>query len=85
MDSGITDIGIVVGDTKDAIKQELGDGSKFGAQFTYIEQKEPLGLAHAVLISEQFMNEEPFLMYLGDNIVQNGVQTFVDDFKNNQR
>ncbi len=84
IEAGITDIGIIVGDTRDAIKSELGDGSQFGARFTYLEQDEPLGLAHAVLIAEEFMNGESFLMYLGDNIVQNGVSAFVNDFTANQ-
>lgn len=82
--AGITDIGIIVGDTKREIMSALGDGSRFGAQFTYIEQDQPLGLAHAVLIAEEFMAGESFLMYLGDNIVQNGVATFVEDFTQNR-
>ena len=81
--AGITEIGIIVGDTKDAIMTELGDGSQFGAHFTYIEQDAPRGLAHAVLISEEFMNGDSFLMYLGDNIVRSGVSTFVKEFQNN--
>lgn len=84
IEAGITDIGIIVGDTRNEIRTELGDGSKFGAKFTYIEQDEPLGLAHAVLIAEEFMAGEPFLMYLGDNLVQNGVKTFVEDFRANR-
>jgi len=84
IEAGITDIGIVVGDTRAEIRSELGDGSQFGAKFTYIEQEEPLGLAHAVLIAEEFMDGDSFLMYLGDNLVQNGVKTFVDDFKANR-
>jgi glucose-1-phosphate thymidylyltransferase len=84
VEAGITEIGIIVGDTKDAIKAELGDGSQFGAQFTYIEQDAPRGLAHAVLIAEEFMNGDSFLMYLGDNIVRSGVSTFVKEFQDNR-
>lgn len=80
VEAGITEIGIIVGDTKAEIKKALGDGSKFGARFTYIEQDAPRGLAHAVMIAEEFMAGESFLMYLGDNIVQNGVTTVVQDF-----
>ena len=83
VESGITEIGIIVGDTKDAIIEELGDGSQFGAKFTYIEQDAPRGLAHAVLIAEEFMNGDSFLMYLGDNIVRSGVSTFVQEFNEN--
>lgn len=84
IEAGITDIGIIVGDTRNEIRTELGDGSQFGARFTYIEQDEPLGLAHAVLIAEEFMDGDSFLMYLGDNLVQNGVKTFVEDFTANR-
>jgi glucose-1-phosphate thymidylyltransferase len=79
--AGITDIGIIVGDTKDDIIAELGDGSTFGATFTYIPQDAPRGLAHAVMIAEEFMNGESFLMYLGDNIVRSGVANLVRQFK----
>jgi len=84
IESGIREIGIIVGDTRDEVRTELGDGSQFGVEFTYIEQDEPLGLAHAVLLAEEFMDGDSFLMYLGDNIVQNGVKAFVDDFKLHQ-
>ena len=82
IEAGITDIGIIVGDTKKDIIDNLGDGSQFGARFTYIEQDAPRGLAHAVMIAEEFMNGDSFLMYLGDNVVQDGVKNFVHDFKN---
>jgi glucose-1-phosphate thymidylyltransferase len=78
--AGIRDIGIVVGDTRDEIKAAVGDGSKFGATVTYIEQDAPRGLAHAVLISESFMANEPFVMYLGDNLLNRGINEFVDEF-----
>lgn len=84
LEAGIREIGIIVGDTREEVQAELGTGHQFGAEFTYIPQDEPLGLAHAVLLAEEFMDGDSFLMYLGDNIVQNGVKTFVEDFKVHQ-
>lgn len=80
MDAGITDIGIVVGDTKEDIKKAVGDGSAWGVSITYIEQDEPSGLAHAVLISEGFLKNEPFVMYLGDNLILGGIKELVREF-----
>jgi glucose-1-phosphate thymidylyltransferase len=79
--AGITDIGVVVGDTKEEIQAALGDGSRFGARIRYIEQDAPRGLAHAVLISEPFLRGEPFVMYLGDNVIADGITALVDDFR----
>ncbi|MEW6097354.1 MAG: glucose-1-phosphate thymidylyltransferase [bacterium] len=79
----ITEIGIIVGDTKNEIKAACQDGSKWGVKITYIEQEAPLGLAHAVKISQDFLKNEPFIMYLGDNIVKDGVVQFVEEFKAN--
>src|SRR5438128_5760561 len=67
---GIRHIGIVVGDTHQEIREAVGDGGRFGVRVTYLQQEAPLGLAHAVLISEAFMAGEPFVMYLGDNLVR---------------
>ena len=80
-EAGIEDIGIVVGDTKDEIKEAAGDGSRWGLRITYIEQEAPLGLAHAVKISEGFLGDEPFVMYLGDNILKSGIKSLVEEFK----
>jgi glucose-1-phosphate thymidylyltransferase len=80
-DAGITDIGVIVGDTADEVRAALGDGSDWGAAITYIPQEAPLGLAHAVKISEEYMAGEPFVMYLGDNLIANGITTFVDEFR----
>lgn len=80
-EAGIKDIGIVVGDTKDEIKEAAGDGSRWGLRITYIEQETPLGLAHAVKISEGFLGDEPFVMYLGDNILKSGIKSLVEEFK----
>ena len=79
--AGIRRIGVVVGETKDEIQEALGDGSRFGAEFTYIEQAEPLGLAHAVLISELFLRGEPFVMYLGDNLIADGIASLVEEYR----
>jgi len=80
-DAGITDIGIIVGDTWKEIQEEAGDGTRFGVKITYIRQEAPLGLAHAVLTAEEFLGDEPFVMYLGDNIIKNGIRDLVDDFR----
>jgi glucose-1-phosphate thymidylyltransferase len=80
VEAGIRDIGIVVGDTQAEIREAVGDGSRFGARVTYIEQDAPRGLAHAVLISEAFVAGEPFVMYLGDNLLSRGIRRFVEEF-----
>ncbi|MEM9290895.1 MAG: glucose-1-phosphate thymidylyltransferase [Acidobacteriota bacterium] len=79
--AGITEIGIVVGETKDEIRAAVGDGSAFGAKVTYIEQDAPRGLAHAVMIAEDFLGEDPFVMYLGDNLIAGGITSLVDEFR----
>src|SRR5436853_5943506 len=77
----ITRIGIIVGDTRREIKAAVGDGSRFGARVTYIEQEAPLGLAHAVLIAEAFLAGSPFVMYLGDNLIAGGITSLVEEFR----
>ena len=79
--AGIQEIGVVVGDTREEIQAALGDGSRFGARITYIEQDAPRGLAHAVLISEKYLRGEPFVMYLGDNVIADGITTLVDAYR----
>lgn len=79
-DAGITDIGIIVGDTKDEVKDAVGNGDSWGLHITYIEQEEPAGLAHAVLISEGYLKGEPFVMYLGDNLILGGIKELVEEF-----
>ena len=78
---GITDLGIVVGDTGKEIEKSIGDGSQWNADITYIHQEEPLGLAHAVLISESFLGQEKFVMYLGDNMFEDSLHEVVEDFE----
>ena len=78
---GITDLGIVVGDTAKEIEESVGNGSQWNADITYIHQEEPLGLAHAVLISEPFLGQEKFIMYLGDNMFEDSLHEVVKDFE----
>jgi len=80
VEAGVTDIGIVVGDTAAEIEAAVGDGSKWGAKVTYIEQEDPLGLAHAVLISEQYLANDKFVMFLGDNVLEGGIASLVRQF-----
>lgn len=80
-DAGIREVGIVVGDTQQEIRSACGDGSQWDVHITYLPQDAPLGLAHAVKISEEFMAGEPFVMYLGDNLVKEGVTGFVQAFQ----
>jgi glucose-1-phosphate thymidylyltransferase len=79
-DAGIRDIGIVVGDTQAEIRAAVGDGSRWGVRVTYIEQDAPRGLAHAVKISRGFIGTDPFVMYLGDNLLNKGITEFVKEF-----
>ena len=80
-DAGIGDIGIVVGDTEAEIRAAVGDGSAFGVRVTYIRQDAPLGLAHAVKVSHSFLGDDTFVMYLGDNLVIDGIRPLVDEFR----
>jgi len=79
--AGIKDIGIVLGPIKEGVRELIGDGSKFGVRVTYIEQGEPRGLAHAVKVSRDFLGEEPFVMYLGDNLLKSGIGALLEIFK----
>src|SRR3954464_6941399 len=79
--AGIREFGIVVGDTRDEIIAAVGDGSRWGVDVTSIPQDEPLGLAHCVLIARDFLGDDDFVMYLGDNMIQQGVAEFVDRFE----
>ena len=83
-DAGVKEIGIILGPMNETIKESIGDGSKFGVKVTYIDQPEPKGLAHAVLVAEDFLRDEPFVMYLGDNLLRRGIKYLVDDFKSSK-
>jgi glucose-1-phosphate thymidylyltransferase len=78
--AGIRDVGIVVGETHEEIRRAVGDGSQWSVNVTYIPQDAPRGLAHAVGISQPFIGESPFVMYLGDNLLNKGLKPFVDQF-----
>lgn len=79
--AGITEIGVIVGDTRAEVMAALGDGSTFGARVTYIPQDAPLGLAHCVLIAGDFLGDDDFVMYLGDNLLEQDLAAFVRAFE----
>ncbi len=79
--AGITEIGVIVGDTRDEVMGALGDGSAFGASITYVSQDAPLGLAHCVLIAREFLGDDDFVMYLGDNLLEQDLGAFVEAFE----
>ena len=79
--AGIEEVGIIVGDTHAEIEAAVGDGERFGLRVTYIRQEAPLGLAHAVLTAEEFLGDSPFVMYLGDNLLRDGIADLVGDFR----
>jgi glucose-1-phosphate thymidylyltransferase len=85
VEAGITEIGVIIApETGEEIEQAAGDGSAFGASITYIEQEAPLGLAHALLTAEDFLGQSPFVMYLGDNLLRNGIVELVEVFRRSQ-
>ena len=83
-DAGIREVGIIVGDTRAEIEAAVGDGSQFGLEITIIPQSAPLGLAHAVLTAEEFLGDSSFVMYLGDNLLRDGITALVDEFRANR-
>ncbi len=84
VDAGIKEIGILTNADSSEVPDAIGDGSRWGAHITYITQEAPLGLAHVVKISEDFIGKEPFIFYLGDNMVVGGVRRFVEQFEKAQ-
>ena len=83
-DAGITDVGIVVGDTAPAIQDAVGDGSAFGLTATYLRQDAPRGLAHAVIVGRDFLGDDDFVMYLGDNFIVGGITPLVEEFRSSR-
>ncbi|CAN5727863.1 glucose-1-phosphate thymidylyltransferase [soil metagenome] len=79
--TGITDIGIITGDTAAQVEEALGNGSAFGARFAFIKQDAPLGLAHAIATGASFLGDAPFCMYLGDNFLKDGIAQHAERFR----
>jgi glucose-1-phosphate thymidylyltransferase len=85
VEAGIREIGVIIApETGEEITQAAGDGSDFGASITYIEQEAPLGLAHALLTAEDFLGQSPFVMYLGDNLLRDGITDLVEVFRRSE-
>ncbi|MFH0519485.1 glucose-1-phosphate thymidylyltransferase [Streptomyces sp. M41] len=82
--AGITDVGVIVGETAAEIQDAVGDGTRFGLDITYIPQERPLGLAHAVLIARDWLGDDDFVMYLGDNFIVGGITDLVEEFRSNR-
>ena len=83
VETGINDIAIIIGGVgSNKVQEYYGDGSNFGVNITYIEQDEPKGIAHAIRLCKEFVKDEKFLVFLGDNIIQKSITGFVDTFKN---
>lgn len=84
-DAGIKEIGMIVGDTAAEVREAVGDGSRWGLDVTYLPQEAPLGLAHCVLIAREYLGEDDFVMYLGDNLIRQGVREFAERFEDERR
>ena len=81
--AGVTDITIVLGETfPELVREHYGDGSRFGCKITYVYQGKPLGIAHAVGLCRDFVGDEPFVVYLGDNLLQHGIKKYLEQFLN---
>jgi glucose-1-phosphate thymidylyltransferase len=80
VEAGIREIALVVGETEGQVREAMGDGSAFGARFTYVRQEAPLGIAHGALVCREFVGDEAFVLYLGDNVLMGGIAGFVERF-----
>lgn len=79
--AGISDVGIIISpESSDAIRTAIGDGSNFGVNVTYLMQDEPKGLAHTIIVAKEFLKDDAFVMYLGDNLIGSGIEKFVEKF-----
>lgn len=83
VDAGVRDLGIVVGDTAAEVQEAVGRGRQWGIDVTYIRQESPLGLAHAVKISRDFLGDDRFVMFLGDNVIEGGIKPLIRSFEEN--
>ncbi len=83
-EAGVREVGIVVGHTASEIKEALGDGAEWDVELSYILQESPDGLAHAVQISRDFLGDDSFVMFLGDNVIEGGISSLIRDFADNQ-
>ena len=82
-ETGITEVAIIIGGTgTNKVREYYENGRKFGVNITYIVQDEPKGIAHAIKLCQEFVGNEKFLVFLGDNIIQKSINNFVDNFKN---
>ncbi len=82
--AGIDEIGVVIGDTGDEIRQAIGNGKRWDVDITYIPQEAPLGLAHAVKISQDFIGDDRFVMFLGDNVIEGGISPLIEEFASSE-
>ena len=81
--AGITDIAIIIGGIgSNKVQEYYGDGKNFGVKLTYIEQDSPKGIAHAIRLCKDFIDDQKFVVFLGDNIIQKNIHEYADDFKN---
>jgi glucose-1-phosphate thymidylyltransferase len=82
--AGIKEVAVILGPLNEGIRESIGDGSSFGVKVTYISQPDPRGLAHAVLLAQDFLRDDPFVMYLGDNLLKQGVKPLIHAYVNNR-
>jgi glucose-1-phosphate thymidylyltransferase len=83
-DAGIKEVGLIIGEKNNEIKDAVSDGSQWGLKVTYILQQNPKGLAHATKVAQKFVGNDPFVMYLGDNLLKEGLTGFVKSFNQNK-